>query len=118
MDIEYVKPVLSDYAIFYLQAFGKGVIAKDFIGYIFNLKPKFDVIILITLKGNFRLFSINPKKVLNKKLYKKVYKYLRKKGFTREGYNDPFPDFEPYANLKLNPFNVMVIKDKIFGKIE
>lgn len=117
MYIEYVKPVLSNYAIFYLQAFGKGVIAKDFIGYVFNHKPKFDVIIiLITLKGNFRPFSMNLKKVLSEKLYKKVYRYLRKKGFTRE--DIMIPDFEPYANLKLNPFNVMIINDKIFGKIE
>lgn len=118
MKKEFEKPVLTDSAVFFLETFGKGVISKDFVGFVVNLNPRFDALLLITLKGIFRPFPTSPKKPLSIRLYKKIYKKLRKTGFIREGCMDPFPDFEPYSNMRLNPYRTLLINDYIFGKMK
>ena len=36
MKKEFEKPVLTDGAVFFLETFGKGVISKDFVGFVVN----------------------------------------------------------------------------------
>lgn len=114
MNFEFEKPVLTQKAVDYLSIFGKGVISKDFIGYMVDLRPKFSALLLITLSGKFRPFPIEGGKNLPVRVYKKVYKHLQKIGFIEEGYYHPFPEFEEYSNMKLNPTNTIVIDDSIF----
>lgn len=116
MKKEFEKPVLTEGAVFFLENFGKGVISKDFAGFIVTLRPKFNAILLITLKGVFRPFPINSKKSLPVRVYKRIYKTLRKTQFIREGCMDPFPEFESYSNLKLDPHRTLIIDDYIFNR--
>lgn len=114
MKFEFEKPVLTQRAVYYLSIFGKGIISKDFVGYMVDLRPRFSALLLITLNGKFRPFSIEGGKKLSIRVYKKIYKHLQRIGFIEEGYYHPFPEFKEYSNMKLNPTNTLVIDDSIF----
>ena len=118
MKFEYEKPVLTETALVYIKTLCRGVIAKDFTGFMIDLRPKYPAIVLITLNGKFRAFSTSPKKGLSEKLYKKINKWLGRVNFIREGYYDPFPEYEEYSNLKLNPLTTIQYNDNIFGEIK
>ena len=114
MIFEIEKPVLTKRAVDYLSIFGRGVISKDFTGYVVDLRPRFSALLLITLNGKFRPFQIEGGKNLPVRVYKKIYKHLERIGFIEEGYYHPFPEFEEYSNMKLDPAHTIVVNDSIF----
>lgn len=92
---------LTDYAINWMTNFGNPVIAKDFVGYTVCIDK--DTAIAVSLNNKITPFSLNPKKPLNIKRVKKIFKYLVDTNFVKDATYDPFPDFEKYSNI---PFEI------------
>ena len=92
---------LTDYAIDWVTHFGNPVIAKDFVGYTVCIDK--DTAVAVSLDNRIIPFSINPKKPLNMRKAKKLFKLLASTNFIKDASHDPFPDFEKYSNI---PFEV------------
>ena len=109
--------VLTDYGVNWLYENCTAVLAPDFAGYIFTLRPKYDVSVAVELTGRFIFFSLNKKKpLLGFRKYKKVIKFLMKRGFIDlEDPYEPFPEFCLYNNLKLNPIHTKITNLRMFG---
>lgn len=92
---------LTDQAIEWITQFGNPVIAKDFVGYTVCIDK--DTAIAVSLNNKITPFSLNPKKSLNIRKAKKVFKYLVDTNFVKDATYDPFPDCEKYSNI---PFEI------------
>ena len=112
--IYHVKPVLTDYAVSYIQDVAQCFLSKYFFGYILDIGSKRKVSMFVPIKGDF--FLVGAKKPITERKYRKLLRYLDKIGFIREGYNDPFPESEPYNNL-VPPEGIIVIDDNLIEEV-
>ena len=110
----HVKPVLTDYAVSYIQDVAQCFLSRDFFGYILDIGSKRKVSMFVPIEGDF--FLVGAKKPITERKYRKLLRYLDKIGFIREGYNDPFPESEPYNNL-VPPEGVIVIDDNLIEEV-
>ncbi len=90
-------------------------IARDFAGYIFIIDEKKKIGGMITLNGDFLVYSLDDKRPnLKEKETNKIYKKLLKSGFIYEGIQ-PFPELKQIPN---NPNNTFIIHDYLFQGVE
>lgn len=95
----------------FLYLVANGFVAKDCTGYLTSLNKKIRMI--ITLDGRVILFDSKTGMPLRKCRYKRAIRYMQRTGFIREGELDPFPEYEMYTNLELNPNKTILIRDTI-----
>ena len=112
--VYHVKPVLTNHAVSYIQDVAQCFLSRDFFGYILDIGSKRKVSMFVPIEGDF--FLVGAKKPLTERKYRKLLRYLDKIGFIREGYNDPFPESEPYNNL-VPPEGVIVIDDNLIEEV-
>lgn len=82
-----------------------------------SLRPKVDAAVLATCDGYVMIVSLNKDRGLTEKEYRKAEKWLRRADFIREGYFDPFPEYERYSNLKINRRNLQIIDGNLLGVV-
>ena len=112
--IYHVKPVLTDYAVSYIQDVAQCFLSKDFFGYILDIGSKRKVSMFVPIKGDF--FLLGAKKPITERKYRKLLRYLDKIGFIREGYNDPFSECQSYNNL-VPPDDVIIVDDNLIEEV-
>ena len=88
-------------------------LSPDFTGYSLTLPKRYNALLLISVSGRFKPFSTSEKSLTAKMLYK-IYKYLLRINFIRNGVNDPFPEFETYSNIRVNFSHARVFDENIF----
>ena len=110
--------VLTDEAILFLENSGRFIAAPDFNGYVVSLPTRFHSVLLVWLSGEFEIFSTKNSKGISYNTRHKIYKYLLKYRFIRNGNYDPFPEFEKYSNIECNLSNVEVVNSNIFMRIQ
>lgn len=102
-------------ALNYIIANVKPVCSLDFVGYLFPIytKKSFQINGILDLFGNIRLYSGTEGQPLSEKLAKKVIKKLLKISFI-ELTIDPFPEFDSYYTVPIDPENTLFIDKPIF----
>ena len=103
---------LTDHAIEWITQFGNPIIAKDFVGY--TVKIDDDFAVAVDLNNKIVPFSLNPKKPLNLKRAKKLFKQLMNTNFVKDATYDPFPDFEKYSHIPFDLYNATNINGYAF----
>lgn len=90
-------------------------IARDFAGYIFTIDERKKIGGMVTLSGDFLVYSFDDKKpILSERKMKKIYKKLLKSGFIYEGIQ-PFPELKC---LPCSPTKTFIIHDYLFQGVE
>lgn len=90
-------------------------IARDFAGYIFILDERKKIGGMITLNGDFLVYSLDERKPeLTDRERRRVYKKLFRSGFIYEGIQ-PFPELKHIPN---NPANTFIIHEYLFQGIK
>lgn len=105
--------VLTNNAVFYIENNALAVLSPDFTGYSLTLPKRYKALLLISVSGRFKPFSVSDKPLTEKTLYK-IYRYLLRVRFIRSGVDDPFPEFETYSNIRINFLHARVFDEKIF----
>lgn len=110
--------VLSDKAVQWLAEAVRPLMSTDFVGYIFTLRPKFNVTVAVPVVGKLMLLSEDPKKpILSKRLFIKVLKYLAKVGFIiQRPKNEPFEEFASYNNIPFNCEKAVILPVNILSE--
>ena len=108
-----IKPVLSDFAVAFLEMFCIPVISNDFMGYLVNLEPQLKITMVIYPDGRYGYVSNDGKELSERKL-KKIRKFLYKQGFLREGFFDPFLETESYTKIHIDLEHADYINGNIF----
>ena len=118
MKSKLLEPVLTEGAIFLIENFGCAIVSDDFVGYSMMLPSRFKAIVLVSLRGDFKVYSTDIHRPMTPRKELKIYRYLEKLYFIREGKYDPFPEFEHFVNFKLRLEDVNFIDGPIFQTIQ
>ena len=118
MKSKLLEPVLTEGAIFIIENFGCAIVSDDFVGYTVGLPSRFKAIVLVSLRGEFNVYSTDIRHPMTPRRELKIYRYLEKLYFIREGKYDPFPEFEHFVNFKLRLEDVNFIDGPIFQTIQ
>ena len=110
------KIALTDLGIQFIEQFGTPIFAPDFLGYIIRVTKREGC--LIGLDNWLLPYSIDKRKpMMTSRRVHRVYKVLTGKGFLKYVYNDVFPEFERYNNIKFDPSKAFRMDNRILDGV-
>ena len=106
---------ITQEALAYILDKVKPICSLDFVGYLFPIYQRKNIKVngMLDLYGNVRIYSGIENQQISSKLLKKVLKKLLKTNFIILSI-EPFPEFESYYNVPIDPERTVFIDKPIF----